>query len=178
MNIINIPIAEIKPYKKNPRKNDHAVDAVAASIKEFGFLVPMVIDKNNEIVCGHTRYKAAKSLGMKEVPCVIAEELSPKQIKAFRLADNKVSELAEWDFDLLADELNGLLDFDMNQFGFCDETKEKTVDEVEEDDYEVELSETPKAKQGDVYALGSHRLMCGDSTSLDDVEKLLGGAFG
>ena len=175
MNIINIPIGEIKPYKKNPRKNDHAVDAVAASIKEFGFLVPMVIDKNNEIVCGHTRYKAAIKLGMREVPCVIAEELTPKQIKAFRLADNKVSELAEWDFDLLKDELNGLLDFDMNQFGFCEEAKEKTVDEVEEDDYEVELSETPKAKQGDVYALGSHRLMCGDSTSLDDVEKLLGG---
>ena len=118
MNIINIPIAKIKPYKKNPRKNDHAVDAVAASIKEFGFLVPMVIDRNHEIVAGHTRYKAAKSLGMKEVPCVIAEELTPTQIKAFRLADNKVSELAGWDFGLLDELLSELGDFDMQKFGF------------------------------------------------------------
>lgn len=117
MNIINIPIAKIKPYKKNPRKNDHAVDAVAASIKEFGFLVPMVIDKNNEIVCGHTRYKAAKSLGMKEVPCVIAEELTEDQIKAFRLADNKVGEIAEWDMDLLPLELADIV-MPMNDFGF------------------------------------------------------------
>lgn len=117
MNIINIPIAEIKPYKKNPRKNDHAVDAVAASIKEFGFLVPMVIDKNNEIVCGHTRYKAAKSLGMKEVPCVIAEELTEDQIKAFRLADNKVGEIAEWDMDLLPLELADIV-MPMTDFGF------------------------------------------------------------
>lgn len=118
MNIINIPITEIKPYRKNPRKNDHAVDAVAASIREFGFLVPMVIDKNNEIVCGHTRYKAAKSLGMKEVPCVIAEELTPTQIKAFRLADNKVSELAGWDFGLLDELLAELGEFNMQDFGF------------------------------------------------------------
>ena len=117
MNIINIPIAKIKPYKKNPRKNDHAVDAVAASIKEFGFLVPMVIDKNNEIVCGHTRYKAAKSLGMKEVPCVIAEELTEDQIKAFRLADNKVGEIAQWDMDLLPLELADIV-MPMNDFGF------------------------------------------------------------
>lgn len=117
MNIINIPIAKIKPYKKNPRKNDHAVDAVAASIKEFGFLVPMVIDKNNEIVCGHTRYKAAKSLGMKEVPCVIAEELTEDQIKAFRLADNKVGEIAQWDMDLLPLELADIV-MPMTDFGF------------------------------------------------------------
>ena len=117
MNIINIPIAKIKPYKKNPRKNDHAVDAVAASIKEFGFLVPMVIDKNNEIVCGHTRYKAAKSLGMKEVPCVIADELTEDQIKAFRLADNKVGELASWDMDLLPLELADIM-LPMTDFGF------------------------------------------------------------
>lgn len=117
MNIINIPIAEIKPYRKNPRKNDHAVDAVAASIKEFGFLVPMVIDKNNEIVCGHTRYKAAKSLGMNEVPCVIAEELTEDQIKAFRLADNKVGEIAEWDMDLLPLELADIV-MPMTDFGF------------------------------------------------------------
>lgn len=140
MNIINIPIAEIKPYKKNPRKNDHAVDAVAASIKEFGFLVPMVIDKNNEIVCGHTRYKAAIKLGMREVPCVIAEELTPTQIKAFRLADNKVSELAGWDFGLLQDLLDELgTEIDMGDFGFS------ALADFNVDDMFVEKSETENA---------------------------------
>ena len=101
MNIQNIALADLHPYAKNPRKNDEAVSAVAASIRQFGFLVPLVIDRNHEIVAGHTRYRAAKQLGMKEVPCVIADELTEDQIKAFRLADNKVGELASWDMDLL-----------------------------------------------------------------------------
>ena len=99
MNIQNISLSDIHPYARNPRKNDEAVKNVAASIREFGFLVPLVIDRNHEIVAGHTRYKAAKSLGMKEVPCVIADELTEDQIRAFRLADNKVSEAAQWDMD-------------------------------------------------------------------------------
>ena len=117
MNIQNISLSDIHPYARNPRKNDEAVKNVAASIREFGFLVPLVIDRNHEIVAGHTRYKAAKSLGMKEVPCVIADELTEDQIKAFRLADNKVSEAAQWDMDLLPLELADIM-IPMADFGF------------------------------------------------------------
>lgn len=140
MRITNISLEQIKPYAKNPRKNDRAVGAVANSIKEFGFLVPMVIDRNFEIVCGHTRYKAAAKLGMKEVPCVIAEELTPTQIKAFRLADNKVSELAGWDFGLLQDLLDELgTEIDMGDFGFG------ALADFNVDDMFVEKSETENA---------------------------------
>jgi 16S rRNA G966 N2-methylase RsmD len=124
-------IGEIIPYEKNPRNNDDAVKYVAESIKQFGFKVPIVIDKENIIVCGHTRWKAAKKLRLEEVPCVIADDLTDEQIKAFRLADNKVAEQAEWDFDLLSAELEDLFDFDMTVFGF---------DEIEEED----LSEKPE----------------------------------
>ena len=117
MNIQNISLSDIHPYARNPRKNDEAVRNVAASIREFGFLVPLVIDRNHEIVAGHTRYKAAKSLGVKEVPCVIADELTEDQIKAFRLADNKVSEAAQWDMDLLPLELVDIV-MPMTDFGF------------------------------------------------------------
>lgn len=117
MNIQNIALTEIHPYARNPRKNDEAVKNVAASIREFGFLVPLVIDANHEIVAGHTRYKAAKSLGMKTVPCVIADELTEDQIKAFRLADNKVGEMAAWDMDLLPLELADIA-MPMADFGF------------------------------------------------------------
>ena len=95
MNIVEKNIADIKPYEKNPRKNDGAVDAVANSIKEFGFKVPVVIDSAGVIICGHTRYKAAQKLGIDTVPCVVADDLTEEQIKAYRLADNKVAELAE-----------------------------------------------------------------------------------
>lgn len=118
MQLIEKKLNEIKPYGKNPRKNDSAVDAVAASIKQFGFRVPVVIDKDNVIVCGHTRYKAAKKLGLDTVPCVIADDLTDEQIKAYRLADNKVGELAEWDIDLLGEELDDIFDIDMSDFGF------------------------------------------------------------
>ena len=117
MNVKTIPLAEIHPYANNPRKNDEAVAGVAASIKRFGFLIPMVIDRNGEIICGHTRYKAATQLGLKEVPCVIADELTEDEIKAFRLADNKVSEKAQWDMDLLPVELAGIM-LPMEDFGF------------------------------------------------------------
>ena len=105
MQIINLKIDELKPYRHNPRKNDSAVNFVAASIEEFGFRVPIVIGQDNEIICGHTRLKAAKKLGIVEVPCIVIDDLTPAQIKAFRLADNKTSELAEWDLDLLRLEL-------------------------------------------------------------------------
>ena len=119
MDIINKNIDDLKPYKNNPRNNDDAVEYVANSIKEFGFKVPIIIDNKNEIVAGHTRLKAAKELGMKEVPCIVADDLTEEQIKAFRLADNKVAENSEWDFMLLNEEL-AVLDVDMQQFGFDD----------------------------------------------------------
>lgn len=120
MQIINKPIGELKPYKNNPRINDKAVDAVAASIKEFGFKQPCVIDTDNVLICGHTRLKAAQKLGLSEIPCILADDLTDDQIKAFRLADNKTAELAEWDFSLLDIELADI-DLDMSEFGF-DET--------------------------------------------------------
>lgn len=118
MQLIYKDLKDIKQYENNPRKNDDAVKYVAESIKEFGFKVPIVIDKEGVIVAGHTRWKAAKSLNIKEVPCIIADDLTEQQIKAYRLADNKVSEFAEWDFNILNLELDELLDFDMSTFGF------------------------------------------------------------
>ena len=137
--------------------------------------MPIVIDKNNVIVAGHTRLKAAKNLNLTEVPCIIADDLTEDQIKAFRLADNKVAEKAEWDFDLLNEELDDLFDFDMTAFGFDDVLEDEEPIEVEEDEFEAELPEEPIAKLGDIWQLGRHRLMCGSSTSIEDVEKLLNG---
>ena len=174
MEIVSRSIDSIKPYEKNPRKNDDAVKYVAESIKQFGFKVPIVIDPDGIIVAGHTRYKAAKKLKLEEVPCIVADDLNDEQIKAFRLADNKVAEKAEWDFDLMGEELDDIVDIDMEAFGFDFEIEEEEPEAVE-DDYEVELPEEPKAKLGDIYQLGRHRLMCGDSTSIDDVNKLLDG---
>ena len=177
MNIVQMRISDITPYEKNPRKNDEAVKYVTESIKEFGFKVPIVVDKNNIIVAGHTRYKAAKKLKLNEVPCIVADDLTDEQIQAFRLADNKVAEKAEWDFDLLAEEMEDLIncDFDMTLFGF--ELDEPEEVEVQEDDFEAELPEEPKAKLGDIYQLGNHRLMCGNSLQIDDVNKLLDGEY-
>src|SRR5699024_3221297 len=140
MEIKNISLSELKEYENNPRLiNDEAVDRVAASIKEFGFKVPIIVDENNVIVAGHTRKLAAQSIGMDEIPVIIADDLTEEQIKAFRLADNKVAEFSEWDFDLLSDEINGL-DIDMDDFGF-DEIEEKDNVEEEEDTSSVDLDE-------------------------------------
>lgn len=117
MEIINKKIDEITPYENNPRKNDEAVKYVKKSIEEFGFKVPIIIDKNNEIVCGHTRLKAAKELDLKEVPCIKADDLTEEQIKAFRVADNKVGEMSNWDFSKLDEELEKI-NIDMEMFGF------------------------------------------------------------
>ena len=174
MQIVEIKIKDLIPYENNPRKNDEAVYAVANSIKEFGFKVPIVIDGNNVIVCGHTRYKASMHLGLETVPCVIADDLSEEQIKAFRLADNKTNELAEWDMDMLMSELAGI-EMDMSDFGFIDELVDNDVADVQEDNYEIQDVKEPKAKLGDKYLLGEHILMCGDSTSLEDVQKLMNG---
>ena len=117
MNILQLPLKKVKPYGRNPRKNDNAVAPVAESIKQYGFLVPLVISAEHEIITGHTRYKAAQMLGLKTVPCVIADELTEEQVKAFRLVDNKVGEIAEWDVELLPLELADIA-ADMSAFGF------------------------------------------------------------
>lgn len=174
MQVQSIKISEVKPYDKNPRKNDDGVEAVANSIKEFGWQQPIVVDKDNVIIVGHTRYKAAKKLGMDKVPVVVADNLSPEQVKAYRLADNKTGELTDWDMGLLDDELADIADIDMSDFGFnldLDDDEAK----VQEDDFDEEVPEEPKSKLGQIYQLGRHRLMCGDSTKTEDVKKLVGG---
>ena len=165
-------VSDLIPYEKNPRRNDQAVESVAASIREFGFRVPIIIDQNNVIVCGHTRLKAAKKLKLQVVPCVRADDLTEEQIKAYRLADNKTAEQAEWDLDLLQGELTGITELDMGLFGF--DPIAVTAD-VQEDDFEPELPEEPVTKPGDIWSLGRHRLMCGDSTSELDVTALMNG---
>lgn len=179
MEIINKSIYDIIDYNDNPRYNDEAIDYVKESIKEFGFKVPIIIDENDVIIAGHTRKKAALEIGIKEVPVIIADDLTPQQVDAFRLADNKVAEFSEWDEDLLMSELNKLDDLDMSAFGFEDmeldlEDTEIEEEEIEEDEV-VEIPEEPKSKFGQIYQLGNHRLMCGDSTSDEDVSKLMNG---
>lgn len=180
MQIVEIEISKLKDYENNPRHNEKAVNAVAESIKQFGFKVPIVVDKDYVIVAGHTRKKAAQKLGLEKVPCIIADDLSPEQIKAFRVADNKTAELAEWDFEKLEAELYELqeLNFDMSDFGF-DMSDFEEPKGVEEDDFDVEAEAEaiaePVTKLGDIYQLGSHRLMCGDSTKQEDVTKLMDG---
>lgn len=173
MEVQEIKIDQLTPYDHNPRQNDGAVDAVAASIKNFGFKVPVVIDRERVIVAGHTRFKAAKKLGLESVPCIVADDLTDEQIRAFRLADNKVGELAGWDFDLLNMELAGIEELDMTQFGFLD------PEEIEEPE-EVHEVETPEDVQGrtvlgDVWQLGEHRLICGDSTDVCTLDRLMQG---
>ena len=175
MQILEKRLDEIKPYERNPRKNDEAVKYVAASIKEFGFKVPLVIDSDGVIVCGHTRYKAAQELGLPTVPCIMADDLTPEQIKAFRLADNKTAEIATWDDELLSGELADILDIDMGDFGFGLDDEEEEEPEVTDDNYNVAAPEVPNAKRGDIYQLGDHRLMCGDATDADDVATLMNG---
>ena len=174
MKVQNISIQDVKPYANNPRDNDGGVDAVANSINEFGWQQPIVVDKDNVIIVGHTRYKAAKKLGMDKVPVVVADSLSPEQVKAYRLADNKTGELTDWDMGLLDDELADIADIDMSDFGFDLDISDDD-EEVQEDDFDEEPPEEPKSKFGQVYQLGRHRLMCGDSTKAEDVKKLVGG---
>lgn len=136
--IVMRKIGELKPYENNPRHNDMAVDAVAASIQQFGFKNPVIIDKDGVIVAGHTRYKAAKKLGITDIPCISADDLSDEQIKAFRLADNKTAELAEWDEDLLGKEMQGIINIDMRQFGFS-VGEDELGEEMQDDKYTLKV---------------------------------------
>jgi site-specific DNA-methyltransferase (adenine-specific) len=179
MNIVEKRLSELKEYENNPRYNAAAVPAVAASIREFGFKVPIVIDADGVIIAGHTRKKAAESLGLEVVPCIVADDLTPDQVNAFRLADNKTAELAEWDLGKLEDELSSLVHcFDMSVFGFDKIDldgmgKDESVVEDEAPDVDTEGEATTQL--GDIWKLGNHRLMCGDSTDEESVGKLMGG---
>lgn len=160
-------LSDLHPYENNPRDNADAAGAVAASIRRFGFRSPIVIDRSDCIICGHTRYLAAGILGLTEVPCVRLEHLTDDQVKAFRLADNKVAERSKWDDELLFDELASI-EMDMTVFGFEKEP-------VREDNFSEPLPKKPITKQGDVWLLGRHRLMCGDATNPRDISRLMDG---
>lgn len=175
--------SDIRPYPQNPRINDDAVAAVAASIRAFGFRQPIVVDVEGVIVCGHTRWKAAQLLGLERVPVHVAKDLTPEQIKAYRIADNKSSELADWDPKLLPLELAELaeMDFDLSILGFDqDELAKLMGEEVNEGQCDPDdIPEPPDAattQPGDLWILGDHRLLCGDSSSAADVDRLLDGA--
>jgi len=179
-----IAIDKLIPYANNARTHSDAqIKKIQASLREFGFVNPVLIDKDCGIIAGHGRVEAAKREGMTEVPCVWVEHLTEAQKKAYILADNKLAEMAGWDMELLSIELEELkeLDFDIDLTGFgADELSdifgEEELEAVE-DDYEVELPEEPKTKLGDIYQLGRHRLMCGDSTDKETIIRLMDGTM-
>jgi DNA modification methylase len=175
-------IEEIKPYENNPRINDKAVEAVMASLKEFGFRQPIVVDKDGVIIVGHTRYKAAQQLGLEKVPVHVAKDLTEAQIKAYRIADNQTATIADWNYELLPIELKDLqgMDFDLDLLGFSEEELGKILEQditaglTDPDDVPLPPDEAV-TKRGDIWILGNHRLMCGDSGSESDLDRLLNG---
>ena len=172
MEITNKRIADIIPYAANAKKHDkRQINNVAESIKQYGFVQPIVIDRDGVIVIGHCRAMAAKKLGMEEVPCVCVDDLTPEQVNALRLVDNKSNE-SDWDYDLLADEIPGL---DLSAFDFDWGLPEITEEVIEDEAPEVDEDAEPIAKLGDIWQLGRHRLMCGDSTDKATVEMLMDG---
>lgn len=146
--------SKIIPFSNNPRINDAAVEKVAASIKEFGFKQPIVVDKDMVVIAGHTRLKAAEVLGLETVPVLVADDLTEEQVKAYRLADNKTAEFSEWNFDLLGMELFDIQDIDMEQFGFDMSQFEEPALTAEEDDYDPKGDAPSKVKIGEIWKLG------------------------
>lgn len=177
MKIINLKTDQLIPYVNNPRHNEEAVDAVASSIAAFGFNVPIVLDKDHVIITGHTRRLAAIKLGLESVPCLIADHLTPAQVQAFRLADNRVAEIATWDDEMLQAELDQLAEagIEMSDFGFTEEELESLDDIAEDEAPEVDETEEPQTQPGDLYILGDHRLLCGDSTKPEDIATVMDG---
>lgn len=174
MNVQNRKLSELTPYPGNAKKHDEKQIAnVAESIRQYGFVQPIVVDRDDVIIIGHCRALAAKKLGMDEVPCVSMDDLTPEQVNALRLVDNKSNE-SDWDFDLLAEELSGL---DLSAFDFDWGLPEDQTEYVVEDEApEVDEESEPITKMGDIWQLGRHRLMCGSSLAQADIDKLLDGA--
>mgnify|MGYP002761943330 CR=1 FL=1 len=170
MDVKNIPIKEIVPYAQNAKKHDkRQIDNVAQSIRQYGFVQPVVIDRDGVIVIGHCRVLAAKKLGMEEVPCVCVDDLTPEQVNALRLVDNKSNE-SDWDMDLLSMELP---EIDLSAFDFDWGLPEITEEVIEDEAPEVDEESEPITKPGDIWQLGRHRLMCGDSTDKKAVSLLI-----
>jgi DNA modification methylase len=178
MQIESVALNKIIPYIRNPRKNDNAVEKVASSIKEFGFRQPIVVDSENVIIAGHTRFEAAKRLGLDVVPIHVADGLTEQQAKAYRIADNRVGQEAEWDYDLLKLEMEELDNPELT--GFDDDELKGILAEVGEGltdpDYIPESPAIPVTVSGDLWELGDHRLLCGDATKAEDVERLMDGS--
>ena len=175
-------LSSIRPYENNPRVNDGAVDAVAASIQEYGFSQPIVVDSDSFIIVGHTRLKAAQKLGLERVPVVVASHLTPDQVRAYRIADNKTAEIAEWNYDLLPIELSALQDanYDLGLLGFSAEELAKLMDTgvnegLTDPDDIPEPPDEAITQPGDLWILDSHRLLCGDSSNPDHLDRLLAG---
>ncbi|MBI5725792.1 MAG: ParB N-terminal domain-containing protein [Planctomycetes bacterium] len=176
-------IDDIRPYEKNPRVNDQAVAAVAASLREYGFRQPIVVDAEGVIIVGHTRWKAAKKLGLTKVPVHVAKDLPPEKVKAYRIADNQTNALAEWDYELLPIELKELqaADYNLDLLGFSAEDLARILDPdgtqglTDPDDVPAPPDEAI-TQPGDLWILGNHRLLCGDSAKPEDVDRLLDGA--
>ena len=171
-----LSIQEIKPYTKNPRKNDKAVDIVEKSIKEFGFKNPIIIDKNNEIIAGHTRLKAAIKLKIKEVPVIRAENLTEEQVKAFRIMDNKSSEYAYWNIDLLKEELEDLkqIKFDLDLTGFSGAEIDYLLG-IDDEERKKSKQAKYQINNGDIFKCGNHKVMCADATDQLALDKLMNG---
>ena len=179
MAIENWPISKFVPYVRNPRKNDQAVDRMAASIREFGFKIPVLARSDGEVVDGHLRLKAAQKLALAEIPVIICDEWSPVQVKAFRLLVNRSANWADWDFELLELEMQEFrdLEFDLELSGFDSSEIDRLLHpdaKVDEDDVESNLPETPMSRVGDLWVCGPHRVLCGDATSAEDVARLFG----
>ena len=176
-----VDIDKLIPYENNPRTHSaEQIEKIRQSIREFGFINPVLIDKDYGIIAGHGRIESAKLEGYKKVPCVFVEHLTDEQKKAYIIADNKLAEMAGWDYDLLESELFELEQggYDIDVIGFDDIELTGIFDKhlpTCEDDYKIEVPEKPRAKHGDVYKLGKHRVMCGDSTKAEDVKRLMNG---
>lgn len=175
-----VSIDLLKPYENNAKVHtEEQINKIAESIEAFGFLSPCLIDNNYNIIAGHGRVLASKQLNLEKVPCVFIEGLTETQRKAYILADNRLTEMGEWDYDLLSDELANLkendFDIDLTGFNIDDIVFTDEEDYYVEDEAEEQENEKPRVKQGEVWILGRHKLMCGDSTKFEDVEKLCGG---
>lgn len=181
MKIKMVPIGKVKPYKNNPRVNDKAVDGVARSIKDYGFQQPIVIDSKNVVIVGHTRLLAARKLGIKSVPVVVADKLNAKQVKAYRIADNRTNELADWDIRTLLNELSSIQDLENNFTGFTDNDVLKLGGVKDtgltEPDYIPKISKKSICRIGDIWQLGEHKIICGDVLDGNIVEKVMDGCL-